>query len=167
MRPWFAAFALAALMAAACAPGDDGAAAAYDKTVVEAGAVALVEEWAKAGEERRFDDLKALYADDPAFVWIEDGRIAYRGHGAVAAGVDQAAQMNATIESDVSEISATALGPDAAAVVANVSISVKAESFGFAFDGALSAVAVRRDGAWKFLNGHLSSRQAEEPSPSE
>jgi hypothetical protein len=86
-----------------------------DHAAAEAAVTALVEEWSRAGEESRWNDLKALYADEPGFAWIEQGRVAYADYAAVIAGVDQAAAMGAKIESEVSEVSVAPLSDDAAA----------------------------------------------------
>lgn len=133
------------------APRDDAAA--------RAGVEALVKEWAAAGQEGRWSDLAALYADDPGFVWIEQGRVAYADHAAVVAGVEAAQAMKAEIRSAVSNVAVTPLAPDVAAYRANATLSVSSASFSFAVDGVLSGVAVKRDGAWKLLQGHLSAPQ--------
>ena len=127
---------------------------------VDTGVSALVKDWSQAGEEGRWDDLKALYADEPGFVWIEQGRVAYADHVAVVAGVDQAAAMGAKIESDVGAVSVTPLSPDAAAFHARTTLRVASPEFAFDFDGMLSGVAVKRGERWLFLQGHLSALQS-------
>ena len=144
-----------ALFLAACAPAADPAAGREEARVA---AVALVEEWAAAGTEGRWDDLTAVYADDPAFTWVEQGRMPYPDHAAIAAGVAQARDARMALRTSVRDIVATPLGADAAAVRANVSIVFGDPAHGgFAFDGILTGVAVRRGERWQFLQGHLSS----------
>lgn len=145
------------VLAIAALPGCGKAPLAKDQAGIEAGVTQLIENWSQAGVEGRWGDLKALYADEPGFVWIEQGRVAYPDHAAVVAGVDQAAGMGAAIESKVFDISVAPLSPDAAAFHARSTLSLKTEEFGFEFDGVFSGVAVKRDGAWRFLHGHLSA----------
>jgi hypothetical protein len=166
MRP-IAILALA-LAAAACSrptpePVEPAVAASFDKAGVAAGVEALILDWSKTGQEGRWEDLKALYADDPDFYWVEDGRVAYASRAAAAAGVDRAAAMNALIRSDVSEIAVTPVSADAASFRALVSIGFVGDAFSFDFDGVFTGLAVRRDGKWQFLNGHLSRPDERRP----
>lgn len=127
-----------------------------DKDAITAGVAGLIEEWSKAGQEGRYEDLKALYADDPAFYWIENGLLAYPDHAAVAAGVDQLAGLKPMLRSSARDTVVTPLGPDAASFRAAVEIGLVSPDFSFDFTGMFSGVAVRRDGVWRFLQGHLS-----------
>jgi hypothetical protein len=145
-----------ALLAACAAP--QPAPSAADLAAAEAGATALVEHWARAGSEGRWDELSEIYADEPGFTWVEQGRIPYPDHAAIVAGVEQARDSNMIVRTNVSDIVATALARDAAAVRAKVSIVFgDPAAGGFAFDGILTGVAVEREGRWVFLQGHLSS----------
>jgi len=159
---------LAAVFLASCGPAinDERAtspAAARDNAAIVTGVEALLGDWSAAGAEGRFDDLKALYADDPGFYWVEQGRVAYADYAAVIAGVDQVAAMNAMIRSDVSDIFVTPLSADAAAFRAATKIGFVSSEFSFDFEGAFTGVAAKRDGRWKFLNGHLSKAETNAP----
>lgn len=145
-----------ALLSACAQP--ERAVTAAQLSAAETGATALVEEWARAGSEGRWDDLAELYADQPDFAWIEQGQNRYEDHAAIVAGLRQARDANMTVRTSARDIVVTPLAPDAAAVRASVSIVFGDPSAdGFAFDGVLTGVAIERDGRWKFLQGHLSS----------
>jgi hypothetical protein len=159
MSPVVRTFVALAFVAACAQPERAPTAAAL--SAVEAGATGLVEEWARTGSEGRWDDLVALYADQPGFTWVEQGRMPYADHAAVAAGVAQARDSGLSVRTTVSDIVATPLSTDAAAVRANVSIAFgDPRAGGFVFDGILTGVAIERDGRWMFLQGHLSSPPA-------
>ena len=82
----------------------------------------------------------------------------YPDHAAIAAGVAQARDARLTLRSSARDIVATPLSAEAAAVRANVSIVFGDPAHGgFAFDGILTGVAVKRGERWQFLQGHLSS----------
>jgi len=131
-----------------------------DLAAAETGAVALVNEWAATGSEGRWDDLVPLYGDLPGFTWVEQGEIRYADQAAIAAGVAQARDSRLTVRTTVSDVRATALAADAAAVRANVSIVFgDPAAGGFVFNGMLTGVAVEREGRWVFLQGHLSAPQ--------
>lgn len=142
-----------ALLLAACAPPP------AQKADPDAGrgVAELLDRWAAAGSQGRWDDLKGLYADDSAFAWVEQGRLAYPTHAAAAAGVDAAARSGAKIVTRVSAVSVAPLGPETAAFRAQVRMSYSSAQTNFDFDGVITGVAVWRDGQWKFLQGHLSA----------
>jgi hypothetical protein len=153
--------AVSCLAVAACArstpePIEPAVAASFNQAAVKTAVEALILDWSKTGQEGRWEDLKALYADDPDFYWVEDGEVAYASRTAAAAGVDQAAAMNALIRSDVRGIAVTPVSADAASFRALVSIGFVGDAFSFDFDGVFTGLAVRRDGKWVFLQGHLS-----------
>lgn len=147
------ALAIAAIALAACSKSPSPA----GEAAVKADVAALIEKWSRAGAEGRWDELKSLYADEPGFTWIEQGRVAYADHAAVVAGIDQASASGAKIESTVSDIEVTLLSNDTAAFHARSRMKVTSPAFSFAFDGAFSGVALRRADTWVFLQGHLSA----------
>lgn len=159
----------AALLLAACGPAPKGeraigpTAATRDDAAIVSAVEALLHEWSLAGAEGRWEDLKALYADDRNFYWVEQGRVAYADHAAVVAGVDQVAAMNAMIRSDVADVVVTPIAADAASFRAATKVGFTSPEFSFDFEGAFTGVAVLRDGRWKFLNGHLSKADAATP----
>jgi hypothetical protein len=124
---------------------------------VEAGVAQLLERWAADGQTGKWEALKALYADDPAFTWVEQGRVAYANHAAVIAGVDKTAALKPQIVSTVNNVAVTPLGMAAASFRADVDMTFKSENSGFEFDGVMTGVAVWRDNRWQFLQAHLSA----------
>jgi hypothetical protein len=141
-------------------PGAQEETTTVDKAAITAAVTALIEDWSKAGQEARYDDLKALYADETDFYWVENGRVAYADRAAVAAGVDQLAALNPLLRSSATGIVVTPLGADIASFRAAVEIGLVSADFSFDFAGVFTGVAVRRDGAWRFLQGHLSKADA-------
>lgn len=162
MRKLMICLVFAAIAGCSASPAPDHP-AAVDETAIVDGVTSLVNDWTNAGKEGRWEDLKSLYADEAGFTWIERGAVAYADHAAIVAGVDQASQMSADIASSVGNIRVTPLAPDAAAVVADIKLDVSFGDFGYNFDGVLSGVAVKRDGAWRFLQGHLSEPPKQQP----
>ncbi len=121
-------------------------------------AVALVNEWAAAGSEGRWDDLAAVYADTPDFTWVEQGAIPYPDHTAIVAGIARARDSGVSVRTTVSDVQAFAISPDAATVRANAALAFgDPAAGGFALSGILTAIAIKQDRRWVFLQGHLSS----------
>lgn len=156
MAPIFRAL-VALLLVTSCDQAPRAARAA-EMNAARGSAIALVEEWAAAGSEGRWDDLVMLYADEPEFTWVEQGEIRYADRAAIEAGVAQVRAAQLQVHTVISDVVATPLSPDAATVRANYAIVFgdPAEG-GYSFEGILTGVAVQRGGRWQFLQGHLSS----------
>jgi hypothetical protein len=136
---------------------------AYDRDAVAREASALVEEWSRTGREGRWQDLKALYADDPGFAWVERGVVAYDSHAAIVAGVEQAARANLKVDTRVRDVVAVPLAADAAAVRAGFSMRIEfSPTQTIEQQGTFTGVAVKRAGRWQFLQGSMASA---EPRP--
>jgi hypothetical protein len=161
----FAALGAAALGGCGQAPVEADVATDRDDAAIKEEVAALVRRWAEAGESGRWDELKLLYADEPGFAWIEQGVPRYKDYAAIVAGLDAARDMALAVDNEVGAIVVVPVAEDAAALYAEVSSSVRSEEFNYDFDGALSAVAVKRGGAWRFLQGHLSEPPQEPQNP--
>lgn len=118
----------------------------------------LVQRWSDAGEASDWDAVAETYADQDGFVWIEQGEARYTDRAAIVAGLERAREMSAEIRNDVSDIVVTPLASDVAAYRASYTLAVSAEGFNYNSSGVLSGVAVKRDGAWRFLQGSFSER---------
>ncbi len=159
-----AAGSLAACGKADLAPSGEGM---RDDSAIKGEVTDLVRRWADAGENGRWDELKSLYADEEGFAWIEQGVVRYQNHAAVAAGLDAARDMALAVDNGVGAIVVVPIADDAAALHAEISSAVRSDAFSYDFDGVLSAVAVKRDGQWRFLHRHLSEPPPQEPDASE
>ncbi|MEX0645213.1 MAG: nuclear transport factor 2 family protein [Parvularculaceae bacterium] len=165
--------AFAALVAAAALAGCERASVApqaeegRDDAAITAEVADLVRRWADAGESGQWDELKALYADEDGFAWIEEGVARYKDHASIVAGLDAARDLALAVDNDVGTIVVVPIADDAAALYAEISSAVRSDAFSYDFNGVLSAVAVKRDGAWRFLQGHLSQPPPTAPDNSE
>ncbi len=149
-----------AILTLACAVGACSATPAYDADAVQRAAVALVEEWSRAGREGRWADLEALYADERGFAWIERGTVAYDSHATIVAAVRQAAAARIAVDTRVADVVAVPLAADAAAVRAAFTMRLEfSPTQVVERQGVLTGVAVKRDGRWRFLQGSMASRE--------
>lgn len=147
------------LLASAC-----GSAPAGDQATRDAVA-ALVQRWSDAGEAQNWDAVAETYADAEGFAWIEQGVARYTSRSAILEGINQAKGMSASIRNDVSDIVITPLGSDAAAFRATYVLDVSAEGFSYKSAGVLSGVAIKQDGAWRFLQGSFSEQPPSDVLP--
>ena len=145
-----------AILIAACG-GSEQPSAGMSNEEVAAGVEDMLQGWAATGSEGRWSDLNAFYATDPGFRWIELGRVAYTSADEIENGLNTLGQINASMSSRIDNVSVAPLGPGAAAFTANLAVDFTSDQFSYAFDGVISGVAVNKDGAWKFLQGHISA----------
>lgn len=161
-RSSIAAMTLGGLLAlGACATGE---LTPQDRTAVIAESGAFLDAWIAARDAGQFDGLSPMYSDSAAFRWVEEGRVAFTSGEMAARSLDHSATagygplLALTVE-DIMPLS-----KDAAAVSAdytstlNIGGGAKIES-----NGVLTAVLVKEDGAWKFLQAHLSAPEAALP----
>jgi hypothetical protein len=107
----------------------------------------------------RWDSLAALYADDPDFRWMEQGMIQYRSRSQILQALARVPQ-STRIETSYLDTKIVALGPGAAAVATTfLTKFVEGGSVRTQYGGVLDMVLVHREGGWRILMGHSSSRQ--------
>lgn len=158
----FAGFAALALYA--CSPG---AGAPKHPENMKTAVSELIESWAAAGENKDWDALADLYADQSGFAWIERGAVQYKDHAEILAGIEAAKAMDAKVSNKISNIVVTPLSSDAAAYYADYALSVASDSFSFSSEGVLSGVAVKSGEKWRFLQGAFSEKPRQEAGPSQ
>lgn len=152
LRAAIAAFGLGLI--AACSPGG---LSPHDKTVLIGEVNAFLNTWIETTDKGDFTLLKPMYSDQAGFRWIENGRVAYDSAEDAARALDFASTAGYTADMDLINPEITPLSVHAAAVTADYTLAF---DFGpgaqFASEGVFTAVLVNEDGAWKFLQGHLS-----------
>lgn len=104
-----------------------------------------------------FDRVLTHFADEPGFLFLENGRIAYDSHAAVAQAFDGMSGVVAEIRMTVDDSRVVVLAPGTAIVSALYNqVFVDTEGNEFEIDGAFTLVAVHRSDGWKWLTGHTS-----------
>ena len=101
--------------------------------------------------------IAQLYDDDPAFHWIENGKVSYESHAALVAVFKGFQSSVQELQLSVRDTRIEPLAP----TVANVSGSysqVFIDQAGKRYEtaGAMTLVVVRRDSGWRILMGHVS-----------
>lgn len=153
--PWIGC--IVALLATSCAL-DATIKKTYDQNVVIDEVTAFVDDWARSSAERRWDDLKTYYSTYDGFVWIEQGVIRYTSHPSLVASIDQVVEQSVSVETEITNLVITPIDRSTAALYAGISIRF---DFGwqepFEFDGIFSAIVIKRNGAWAYIQGHMSN----------
>ena len=155
--------ALAVSLLAACKPAG---LSAHDRTVVIHDVGALIDTWNAASDAGEFATLKPMYSSSTGFVWVEDGRVAYASAADAAAGLDAATNGGFTTNLVLTNRQITPLAKDAASVSADYTLVFEfAPDTRFETKGVFTAVLVKEEEAWKFLQGHFSTPPLPPPEP--
>lgn len=144
---------MAAILAglAAC-----GSPSRLDDEAMRAEVRLLLDEWAHALSEGRVEDFKALFAERAGFTWVERGEVVYRSADEIAAGIDGILETDASFVTTIENVAVERLAGDAATFAADIESRVETGDVVFSFDGVVTGVAIREDGAWKLYQGHVS-----------
>ncbi len=131
---------------------------ALDPDQVAAEVRSALEAYGSAINSGDLEVAASYYADDPRFIWVEDGLVAYESAAEAAESLAQVSQYG-TVQVDFSQLRVDALSNDVATVFTTHTTTVGEGDASFAFSGALTITMMRIDGGWKFVSGHSSSPQ--------
>lgn len=155
--------AAAALVIAVSACSQAAAPPPVDPAVIVGETKAFLDQWVAAREQGDGDILQPMYSAQPTFRWIENGVVFYAVGSDAAASLDMASTGGYTPDLTLQDPVITVLSDTAAAVTADYTMLFKFGGIAFDSSGVFTAVLVKEDGAWKFLQGHLSDPSAAEP----
>lgn len=120
------------------------------------GVQATLDAYRELSAAGRWEELMRLYADDPRFRWLSNGRVEARS-------VEQIRKYFAAlppgtrVETTYQDTEITPIAPGVAMVTTLFQTRlVDSKGGGFSFGGALTMTLVERADGWKILNGHAS-----------
>lgn len=114
-------------------------------------------------ERGDWDAVGALYSEDPGFVWIEDGRVAYDSAAEVRASLAGMAGVIRSARTEFHSIRVLPLAPGLATISSEFRHTFAMEGGDdLELTGALTATVAHEEGGWRFLSGHTSTLDTEE-----
>jgi len=150
---------LGAVLTAACGvPAAPTMMTASHAAAIRDSAQAVLDAFRRYSAEGRWDSLAGLYAADADFRWLEQGMIQYRSPAQIREAMNRVSPTT-RIETSYLDTRIVALAPGAAAIATTfhtkfMEAGVQRAEFG----GVLDMVVVHREGGWRILLGHSSSR---------
>jgi uncharacterized protein (TIGR02246 family) len=119
-----------------------------------------VEGYAAKVNARDAAGASAVYANDPAFHWVESGRIGYATREAAVKGLTDfiAGFPESRLEFHNIRVDAVADSTAVATVDYRQTIAANGQT-ALAFEGVMTLTMVKRDGEWKIMIGHSSTGQ--------
>ena len=149
------------LLLAACNPfptasTPSGGSGAVDLSEVRT----AVEGYAAKFNARDAAGASAIYANDPAFHWVESGRIGYATRDAAVKGLSDfiAGFPESRLEFHNIRVDAIADSTAVATVDYRQTIAANGQT-ALAFEGVMTLTMVKREGEWKIVIGHASTGQ--------
>ncbi len=113
-------------------------------------------------KEGKFGEAAAFYADDPRFLWVEDGSIKYDTHDQIRRALEGIASLG-EVETLYGAPRVWALNDEQVNVFVRFKTNVVTRKKGeeFSFSGAITAVMEETDAGWQFIMGHTSTTPAD------
>lgn len=140
--------------------GNDASPEALASTTGEARAA--IEAYVDAVNALDVDSAGTFYSGAGDFKWLEEGVIRYRSARESRESLAGLAQMASSATLALSDLTVTALGPEAAVATCHFVQEIGMEGgAGFSFSGAMTIVLRKEDGRWLFVSGHTSSSPAD------
>lgn len=140
------------------AGGLDGAHAAAIRDSVRS----FLDAFSEAIGEGRTGDVARLYADDPRFLWAEDGRVTYRSAEGIRGALESVGSQFSDMETVFQDPIITPLAPGLAHLATRVRQSfARPDGQGFEFSALITATVIHADSGWRFLTGHTSTERRE------
>ena len=128
-----------------------------DRMTLEKNAMAAFKEYAAMVRQGKFAESIVYYADDPRFVWVEDGAIKYDRKAQVKRALEGLKELGVVI-TNFGLPTVWALNDTQVMVFAKFRTVVgKGSPEEFTFAGAITVVMEEREEGWQFLSGHTSS----------
>ena len=151
--------AVAAVLTGAC-----GVPAAQPLTAVHAAAIrdsvqATLDAYRRYSAAGQWDSLATLYATEPEFRWLEQGAVRYRSAAQIREALRRSSPTT-RIETDYWDTEIVPLAPGVATVATafHAKFLESGRSTNREFSGVLDMTLVHRNGGWRILIGHSSSR---------
>lgn len=121
---------------------------------------AFLSTWSVEEGAGGWDTLVDRYAEDPDFVWVEDGQVAYRSVeeiDAAARGLESSFVSEAT---EFIEPSIAPLAPGIANVTTRFQTTLRRRTAtDIQYSGVMSMTVLNTEGGWKVLRGHTSTER--------
>ena len=145
------------LLSAACTPAAPVMTASHAAAIRDS-AQALLDTFQRYSAEGQWDSLAGLYANDADFRWLEQGVVQYRSPAQIREALHRVAP-GTRIETSYLDTKIAALGPGAAAIATTfLTKYMQNGAERMRSSGVLDMVLVHREGGWRILFGHSSSR---------
>lgn len=149
-----------AIVSAGCEVRDGPSLSEDHAAAIRDSVATFLSAWSDETGPGEWDRLTGRYADDPAFVWLEDGRVRYESVGAVRAGFEGLRDAFVGVRTEFVDPRITPLAPGIAVVASRFRTTLRPEDGSpVRFGGALTMTVLDTEDGWKALQGHTSSER--------
>lgn len=147
-----------AILAAGCEVRDEAALPEDHAAAIRDSVTDFLAAWSEGAGPGEWDRLGERYAEDPDFVWLEDGRVRYTSAEAVRAAFEGLRRGFTGVLTEFDDPRITPLAPGVAAVATRFRTTLRRdEGSPVRFGGAMTMTVLDTGDGWKVLQGHTSS----------
>lgn len=149
-----------AILAAGCGAPATTSLSESHAAAMEDSVASFLSTWSEGAQQGGWDRIVERYADDPRFLWVEDGRVRYGSHQELRAGFETVEASFSGARTEFTEPTITPLAPGLAHVAARFRTTLSREDGPeVSFGGAMTMTVTHADHGWKVLQGHTSSER--------
>ena len=107
--------------------------------------------------QSKFDEAVAYYADDPRFIWVEDGGIKYDTQAQIKCALEGISSQGVVV-TNFGRPRMWALNDEQVMIYAKFRTTIdKDGDEEFTYAGAITVVMEEMESGWKFISGHTST----------
>lgn len=104
--------------------------------------------------------VDTFFIDDERFYWVEDGVIQYPDKASLVSGLKEFMPQVDSVQMEIIDTEANALSERHASFFVRFKEDIMLKSgYNISLDGAITILFEKKDGSWKFLNGHSSIKK--------
>ena len=147
-----------AILAAGCVDRDSTALSKDHAAAIRDSVAAFLSAWSEGAGPGEWDRLGERYADDPDFVWLEDGQVRYASAEGVRSAFEGLRQGFVGVRTEFDDPRITPLAPGVAVVATRFHTTLRRdEGAPVRYGGAMTMTVLDTEDGWKVLQGHTSS----------
>lgn len=130
---------------------------------IENEVASVLEAYVEQVNSKGIQGLEAYFSEDKRFYWVEDGKLQYPNRDSLVAGIAQFFPQVDSVNMVIYKKEIQVIDPNYASLYTEYGEDFVLNSgYAFRLDGAFTALMIREDSTWKFLNGHSSIKKPRE-----
>ncbi len=134
--------------------------AQYDPILVKKEVQQMFDAYVEEVNNKGIENIDRFFSDDERFYWVEDGILQYPDKAALIEGIQAFYPTVSSVDLQVSKSDVSPINNHFATLYVQYKQEVKLNSgFQFTLDGAMTILAQKEKGSWKFFQGHSSIKK--------
>ncbi|MGE0590116.1 MAG: hypothetical protein AB7O48_16175 [Cyclobacteriaceae bacterium] len=132
----------------------------FDSIQIESEVESVFEAYVNHVNLNGLEAVDTFFLDDDRFYWVEDGLIQYPTKASLVIGLKEFIPQVDSVKMEILDTETDAISERHASFFVRFKEDIILKSgYKFTLDGAITILMEKKDGSWKFLNGHSSTKK--------